>query len=392
MARLKKISFSSYKKFEDKFSVEIRPITILIGKNSSGKSSVSKLIPMFEKAMSGKIKVPFLFENNGVVLGSAFSDISHNGNNVDLSFGVEYEDGLNIMAEFISKTGNKDYWIKDYSVVSNGKVYNLKQKKDQSSYSDSLEGKEYSPDTFRGLINENFFEDNGILYDSSYCISSDYIGPFRAFPQRVYCQHNTCLTSKIGVDGASAYDNLNVSSDLLTHVSAWYKKNFECELKINELDKGVFSVLLSKEDGIHDVNIADEGQGMSQVLPIVTRCFMRDELETIIVVEQPELHLHPASHEAVADLFAETAKKFNHRYVVETHSKNFLLEVRNLVADKSVPFSKDDVVIYYVREFAGNAVLDEITIDDNGDMSDWPEDVFNESYKLMKKLRRNSDN
>lgn len=392
MAKLKKISFSSYKKFEDKFSVEIRPITILIGKNSSGKSSITKLIPMLENAMSGTINVPFLFENNGVVLGSAFSDISHNGNNVDLAFGVEYDDGLDIMAEFISKAGNQDYWIKDYSVVSKGNTYDLKQKNDQSSYVDSLGGKEYKPASFKGLLNEEFLGVNKIACDGSHHIASDYIGPFRAFPQRAYCQHNICITSKIGVDGASAYDNLNLSAKLQANVSTWYKKHFGCSLKLKDLDKGVYSVLLSKDDGIHDVNIADEGQGMSQVLPIVTRCYMHDETDTIIVVEQPELHLHPASHEAVADLFMETAKTNNHRYIVETHSKNLLLEVRNLVADKSIPFSKDDVIIYYVREVGGNAVLDEITIDENGNMSDWPEEVFNESFELMKKLRRNSAN
>lgn len=392
MVKLKKIIFSSYKKFEEQFSLEIRPITILIGKNSSGKSSISKLIPMLKNAMTGNLNVPFLFENEGVVLGSAFSDISHNGNNVDLSFGVEYEDGLSIMADFISKTGNKDYWIKDYTVVRNGNSYSLKQKKDQSSYVDSLKDREYSPANFRGLVNEKFFSDIEVLYDERYHIYSDYIGPFRAFPQRVYCQHNSCVATKIGIDGASAYDNLNISSDLQTNVSAWYKKYFGCNLKIKDLDKGVYSVLLSKEDGIHDVNIADEGQGMSQVLPIVTRCFTHDNHDTIIVVEQPELHLHPASHEALADLFVETANNSNHRYIVETHSKNLLLELRSLVADKNIPFTKDDVIIYYVREYDGNAVLDKITIDENGDMSDWPEDVFNESYELMKKLRRNNTN
>lgn len=391
MVKLKKIIFSSYKKFEEQFSLEIRPITILIGKNSSGKSSISKLIPMLKNAMAGNLNVPFLFENEGVVLGSAFSDISHNGNNVDLSFGVEYEDGLSVIAEFISKTGNKDYWIKDYTVVYNGSTYSLKQKKDQSSYVDSLKEKVYSLANFRGLVNEKFFSDIRIPYDERYHIFSDYIGPFRAFPQRVYCQHNSCVATKIGIDGASAYDNLTISDDLQTNVSSWYKKHFGCNLKLKDLDKGVYSVLLSKEDGIHDVNIADEGQGMSQVLPIVTRCFMHDNHDTIIVVEQPELHLHPASHEAVADLFVETAKKCNHRYIVETHSKNLLLELRNMVADKNIPFTKDDVIIYYVREYDGNAVLDEITIDENGDMSDWPEDVFNESYELMKKLRINSN-
>lgn len=118
---------------------------------------------------------------------------------------------------------------------------------------------------------------------------------------------------------------------------------------------------------------------------------MQDVDDSIIVVEQPELHLHPAAHEKIADLFVETAKLNNHRYIIETHSKNLLLEIRSLVADKKIPFDKDDVIIYYVDEEDENAILQEITIDENGNLSDWPEDVFNESYELMKKLRRNAE-
>lgn len=112
MAKLKYIRFSSYKKFEETTEIEIKPLTVLIGKNSSGKSSISKLFPMFEKAMSGTSAAPFLFENEGVSLGTAFSDIAHNGNNIGLSFGLGYENGLDINIDFISKVGNQDYWIK----------------------------------------------------------------------------------------------------------------------------------------------------------------------------------------------------------------------------------------------------------------------------------------
>ena len=52
MAKLKYIRFSSYKKFEETTEIEIKQLTVLIGKNSSGKSSISKLFPMFEKATS----------------------------------------------------------------------------------------------------------------------------------------------------------------------------------------------------------------------------------------------------------------------------------------------------------------------------------------------------
>ena len=84
---------------------------------------------------------------------------------------------------------------------------------------------------------------------------------------------------------------------------------------------------------------------MGQILPIAVRCNMEDEDDTIIVIEQPELHLHPAAHNCVAAMFANTSLSNNHRYIIETHSKNILLGIRSAVVDKSIPLKKEDVVI-----------------------------------------------
>lgn len=81
------VSFSSYKRFADSETIEFAPVTVLIGKNSSGKSSVLKLLPMLETSFSGLLKKSVIkFDNDGVVLGSSFSDIAYNGNSLGLSF------------------------------------------------------------------------------------------------------------------------------------------------------------------------------------------------------------------------------------------------------------------------------------------------------------------
>lgn len=127
---------------------------------------------------------------------------------------------------------------------------------------------------------------------------------------------------------------------------------------------------------------------MGQILPIAVRCNMEDEDDTIIVIEQPELHLHPAAHNCVAAMFANTSLSNNHRYIIETHSKNILLGIRSAVVNKSIPLKKEDVVIYFVDDSEGSASLREITINDNGELSDWPEGVFNEAYEQIKLLHK----
>ena len=138
-----------------------------------------------------------------------------------------------------------------------------------------------------------------------------------------------------------------------------------------------------------DSNLAEEGMGIGQVLPIVVRCFKKVP-DSLIVVEQPELHLHPAAHAAIARMIARTSRENQQKYVVETHSHNFLLGIQDAIVDKTIPFDASDVVIYFVDEDESGSYLSTITIDKDGNLSDWPEGVFNESYELINDINRKS--
>ena len=73
---LKRISFKNYKLFKEEQELELKPITILIGKNSSGKSSITKLMPLLEDAFNGKNHgFTLSWENEDVSLGSCFRDL-----------------------------------------------------------------------------------------------------------------------------------------------------------------------------------------------------------------------------------------------------------------------------------------------------------------------------
>lgn len=70
-----KIEFENYKLFKRRQSLELKPITILIGKNNSGKSAVLKLPTLIENSLSGNFQEPLLLSNNGVELGGEFRDL-----------------------------------------------------------------------------------------------------------------------------------------------------------------------------------------------------------------------------------------------------------------------------------------------------------------------------
>ena len=94
------------------------------------------------------------------------------------------------------------------------------------------------------------------------------------------------------------------------------------------------------------VNITDVGFGVSQFLPVLVQCFFAPP-GSIIVIEQPEIHLHPAAQAWLADLFIEVIRSWEHgsrrdvQLVVESHSEHFLRRLQRRIAEKS--FSNDEV-------------------------------------------------
>ena len=176
-------------------------------------------------------------------------------------------------------------------------------------------------------------------------------------------------------------DALTTEETLLGRVSEWYQNNFGgWGLQVNQDKAPAYQIELTQGLAKLNVNLVDVGQGMSQALPLVTRAFMPAPNETLIIVEQPELHLHPAAHGNLAELFASSAvADENKKYLIETHSQNFILRLRRMVAEGSL--NQNDLVIYYVDfdESNSNSSLRRIDVDAAGKVSFWPENVFSEA-------------
>lgn len=178
-----------------------------------------------------------------------------------------------------------------------------------------------------------------------------------------------------------------------TKVEEWYKLNFNgWSLKVEDKNRPYIQILLSKEG--KDINIVDVGQGMNQALPLITRAHIKRP-ESIIVLEQPELHLHPAAHGDLAELFAKSAKENNQIFLIETHSENIILRLRKLIIENDFGLTKDDVIIYWVDEaenLSNGQEINEITINEKGVLSDWPEGVFTENLNEIKEMRKALNN
>lgn len=385
--QLSKIRFENYKRFSDREEIELRPVTLLIGKNSSGKSSITRLFPMIGKSLSGDLEsMPISFVNDNVSLGTSFQSLCHNGNMVELKFGVSFVDETSIDIELMS-LNNGDVIVNKYKLQTKKGLFTLHR--ESGAYKCVETGKLYS-DNFNGFVHVELFKD--IQLTSSYTQTIDYIGPLRVNPERFLTYNGNEKKTNVGARGENAYPMYCADAKLQSAVSTWFENSFnECKVRLKSTpEAGISQIVFSKKDQEpYEVNIADEGMGIGQVFPIIVRC-LRSIYESIVVIEQPELHLHPAAHASLAKLFAETAIANKQTYVIETHSENLLLGLRKAVVDKSVSFSPEDIVIYFIKEDESGAFLEKITIDESGALSDWPKGVFNESFELMRSILQKS--
>lgn len=374
---IKSITINNYKAFgtnPEWNKLELRPITVVVGKNNSGKSSLLKLISILSTMSYGASSDPISLKNEFGYLGGRFQDLFHNNETSSMTIGLEYEDGNILNLTYLMDKGAMYVQLLDSYSINNKKEFEFIQ-----------------TNPFKVLIEQTCSTHTN--KKNPYAFTTDYIGPLRVSINR-NIQSDGNNTDTINVDGKNVCEvmlkSFNTDKRLFRYVADWFEQNLDCPgltFERNSESSGSFS--LAVRHGKATVNVADIGQGISQVLPFIVSTFMEHHAD-ITIVEQPVLHLHPAAHQSVAIRAAESAKDMNRTFLFETHSYNFILALRDMVADPSNPLSPGDVIIYSVEQDEDESWLKPIIIDKSGELSDWPEGVFNESYELLKSIRKHS--
>ncbi len=380
---LKKIKFKNYKLFKDVQELELKPITIVIGKNSSGKSAVLKLFTLIEDSLSKSFPEPLhTTSSNGIELGGEFSD---------LIYGRERLGKLDITLE----SGEEQLEI----VIASG----TRPSDMPEILYWQLNGAEadVEKETFKGFLSQSHKSETLTL-------KTDYITSTRT-GLKPYFEKSLKIENSVGLEGENVYsmlieDALTTPKELLKKVSTFYKANFEdWGVRVNQDKAPVYAIEL--ENNRMKINIRDVGLGMIHALPLVVRALMPTREETLIIMEEPELHLHPAAHGNLAQLFAESiytqtkdveanrVLNLNRRYLIETHSQNFILRLRRLIAEGKL--DKENVVIYYVdyKEDSQQSNLKRINIDKSGRTIDesggiyWPQNIFSQTLDETSAIR-----
>jgi len=167
-------------------------------------------------------------------------------------------------------------------------------------------------------------------------------------------------------------------------IDSWLKKfGLADGIACDQINDTLFSLIV--RTGEAHTNIADCGFGLSQILPLVVNGITLDD-RTLMVAEQPEIHLNPKQQATLADLFVSLAK--DKTVLVETHSEHLLLRLRRLIAEKKI--DAGDVALLFVEKLDGESKVREVPLRNDGSLSsdDWPSGFFEDSLEQALGLAR----
>ncbi len=236
-----------------------------------------------------------------------------------------------------------------------------------------------------------------------------YIGPLRFYPQRNLSFNQLNQLSHTSESFWSYLKNtpsligkLNV---LLKELSIPYRielrKAYYIDKIFDKLDEVTEEELADNAPFIEELAFIDKrtntsvhnremGLGVTQLLPILGNSIV--STNTIIAIEQPELHLHPKLQAEIADIFIKMSKKpFENDYLIETHSEHLLLRIMRrmrhtfegkIEKDDVLALTPDDVCILYVDNDGESTYIQELRLSPKGKLLDhWPNGFFEEGFK-----------
>jgi hypothetical protein len=411
------VTVGGFKSISEERSVEIRPLTILAGANSSGKSSLLQPLLLLKQTLEAPYDPgPLLLNGPNVKFTLADQLLSRIGkrHSTDIFVvGARDQSGQSFKTSFQKENGSgfrvDRMEVSELSTqftvrpnMSHRDICNLSLP--HGEWRKTINGKEtWSILRNRCLLRlelDVLFKDGGST-SASHPLAA---GPHLAIARAIHLpglrgnpERNYPLTS-IGPSFPGTFEQYTAS--IISHWRAEKKEDLlaalNADLKALRLTGGVTAVRqndvqielyvgrlpdIAPNRPEDRVNIADVGVGVSQTLPILVALHAAAPGQ-LVYIEQPETHLHPRAQVALAQVLAAAATR-GVRVVAETHSSILLLGVQTLVAQGKL--AADLVKLHwFARAKDGRTTIQSADMDEAGRFPDWPEDfddVILETHK-----------
>ena len=223
------------------------------------------------------------------------------------------------------------------------------------------------------------------LMDSIY-----YLGPLREYPRREYHWAGSS-PEDVGQRGERTMDAILAATarketwslgyrmrrrPFQEMIAYWLQKlGLIREFHLKEIARGtnLYRTIVKTSSSVVTTSLTDVGFGVSQVLPVLVLLYYVPEGSTVLL-EQPEIHLHPAVQSKLADVMLNVADVRNVQIVVESHSEHLMRRLQRRVAEQKA--SSEDVKLYFVSSDQGRARASDLLLNAWGEIENWPDNFF----------------
>jgi hypothetical protein len=216
------------------------------------------------------------------------------------------------------------------------------------------------------------------------------LAPIRSRPERTYepirdqqapeGRHVPVVLARIHATDSDAWVKLKSQLEEFGRGSGLFS-----EVGVRQLGRskrGPFQLEMSIEGQIGKRNLVDIGYGVSQALPIVVDAATATRGRTILI-QQPEVHLHPRAQAELGTLFAGLVKHANASLIVETHSDHLVDRVR--LAIREGELKPSDVSLLFFERGDGGVRIHPLSLGEDGQLSEVPSSY--RSFFLREELR-----
>ena len=448
---LKRIKIRNYKSLIMNNDLELNNLTIISGINNIGKTTLLKtILDIYDYKNNNNSDIllsPVFFppltsfqtkvNNNDLSKKIEFNFKTSNTNDIDSEIKIEYyfdvdlkegqlcylkienfiEDKLDSSLEISRKSVEDKFNVKAFNFLS---PYYVRIKPDMIKK---------IPINFEGIADfifikslplEGYFylKDNPILYEYfeleenidkvTFGVSKKvekivknisyikYLEPLRSHPREYY--HLLGGQNIMSSNGDNAIDILVKFRDKKV---SYFRKLKDKELKHETLNEGLnywFKYFFNEVDFnikhvvddvliqilINGFSINNSGFGISQILPIIIQGLLLEENE-LFVLEQPEIHLHPELEMKLATFLLCLAKN-NRQIIAETHSEHIINQI--ILEKMDIPEIESLYKIYFLHRNGDNVEFENIEIDSEGEILNWPDGFFDQYMNFTKKLMK----
>lgn len=424
------IRLRNFKAYRDSKAVPLRPLTLIVGANNSGKSSLLHAILLLAQTLDDSSSRQALVTSGPYVdLGGYFDIVwsaqERRARNFSISVtldpsGVDrrirYQRNRDpadaphtLDTRFVFNSRKNAIVVSRSSVHGDVRIFSSARRSGTGYFSPNLPAKvaenlmlrfrHFLP-THQPSAGFNYRKGDEAVLDAA--MDSDeawftwvnefsrvaHVAPLRQ-PVPRFGILGKSMTSELGPGGENLLRVLRAGDDdssseerLATGVSKWIADRFKMLASIELVDvddAGTILALLGDErGGFSGINLANMGEGLSQLLPIVARVLSMPRYGSLLI-EQPEIHLHPAAQGDLADLFIAGTEGGDRQCIVETHSEHLILRLRRRIAEGSV--DPNNVAVLYVERDGSKSAVRRLDLDSAGHFDDWPKGFFDERYQ-----------